>query len=141
MLAKLERSGEDIYRVEVLAPTAIAALFVWLVSKGADVPSWLYFLMPFIALLGGLRYMARLKYVSVAEAYVRCLETRLRGRGWPPGWEHYYRRSGRVEWYTRTRCAYWVVMFAATLSIAIVKCPPWPATARSAPAASSPSPR
>lgn len=121
MLAKLERSGEDIYRVEILVPTAIAALFVWLMSKGGDVPSWLYFLLPAIALLGGLRYLARLRYVSAAEAYVRELETRLRGRGWPKGWEHFYERSGRVKWYTRIRCTYWILLIGATAYVAVAK--------------------
>jgi hypothetical protein len=119
MLAKLEKSGEDIYRIEILVPGAIGALYVWLVSNAGVAPSWLYLIAPVIALLGLLRYLARLKYVKTAEKYVRKLEERLRGGSYPRGWEHFY--SGKLGWYTPIRIAYWVLLLAGTSFIAYAK--------------------
>lgn len=119
MRAKLERSGEDIYRVQILVPGAIGALYVWLVSNPEVAPSWLYFIAPVIAVLGLLRYLARLVYVWTAEEYVRQLEARLGGPGYPSGWEHFY--SGKLGWYTLIQIIYWFLLLAGTSFIAWAK--------------------
>jgi hypothetical protein len=123
MQAKLDSASEDIYRAEVVVPVAIAAVYVWLVSHPEIGPPWLYLVPPFLAVAGGLRYLARLVYVRTAEEYVRRLERKLRARDYPQGWEHFY--QGKLKWYWLIRLAFWTLLIGATSYIATAKilCP------------------
>ena len=122
MQAKLVRAGEDVYRTETLIPVGIAAFYAWLLSRDASaaVPTWLYLVPPILSVLGGLRVVARFKYIQQAEIYVRELEKFLRQDPQAPcGWETFF--ANKIIWYWPVRGFMWTILIVATSFVAYAK--------------------
>ena len=118
-MAKIDRAGEDIYRIETVVPLAIAGFYAWILSReNCDtMPWWLYAIPPFLAVLGCVRYFARSKYIRACEEYIRMLECKLRGDDSDPeGWEHFYVLNG-IRWYWSVRTVFWILVVIATTSV------------------------
>lgn len=125
MQQKIRYAIEDLAKVEMFIPIAIAGIYAWLLGDGNPITKlnvWLLFLPTLLSILGALRQRARYRYISVIEEYVQKIENAFfqSSKSGPWGWEIYYRQYNPPD-HRYLRLAFWLFLIFGSLSFGIVQ--------------------
>jgi hypothetical protein len=124
---KMKSSVEDLHRVETVFPVAIGAFYVWLIKDGrtfALAEGFIFLIPVFIPVLGLVRHLARMHYISLLESYLREVEKKhlvAVGLGWETFYEREKKDSLQIR-YKKLRIGVWMQLIVMT---SIISCFLW----------------